>query len=152
MAKRKLEIGAGNSRLSPDWETSDIRPGIADYCVAIEDLPQKFGEEVFDSVYACMVLEHIPKTKQRESLEAIYKILKFGGIVEIIVPNMKYIGELLAAGNEEGIRLAYGDQDYAENTHLYGFFINTLIRDLEQIGFKIIEHTETQQLYVKATK
>lgn len=152
---RKLEIGAGNSRLGPDWETSDIRPGIADHCLAAWNLHTQFPENTFDQLYACMVLEHIPRPRQRETLCSWYEVLKPDGVLEVIVPNMRYIAQLLAAdivAQREGIRLAYGDQDYPENTHVWGFTEETLAEALTDRGFMVVETRPTPSLYAKAVK
>jgi predicted SAM-dependent methyltransferase len=152
MAQRKLEIGAGDSRLGPDWETSDIRPGVSDYCIAAWDLQFEFAENTFDNLYACMVLEHIPRNKQKSTLACWYYVLKIGGILEIIVPNLKYISSLYGRNDEEAIRLTYGDQGYPEDTHIWGFTMDTLVKALEEVGFKIVELDTSTQLYIKVTK
>lgn len=151
---RKLEIGAGNSRLGPEWETSDVRPDVADYCVTAWDIDKYFGEEQFDILYACMVLEHIPRFMQQETLNSWYRALKYGGVLEIIVPDMEYIATLILGGNAiEGIRLAYGDQGYKEDTHVWGFTLGTLKQALEQANFKIQELKKTNNtLYAKVLK
>lgn len=131
---RKLEIGAGSSRLGPEWETSDIRPG-CDYQVAAWEI-DTLGKNEFGNLYACMVLEHIPRNLQATTLSSWFNALAWGGYVEIIVPDMQHIAELIIGGLfDEGIRLAYGDQDYPENTHVWGFTQETLRRELEKAGF-----------------
>ena len=150
----KLEIGAGDSRL-PGYKTSDIRPG-CDYQCTAWDIHKIEGAEYWDKLYACMVLEHVPRNKQAETLSRWWWALKFGGELEIIVPNMKYIAMLLASNNievqKEGIRLAYGDQDYPENTHVWGFTIETLSFALCEAGFMVVEEKDLPSLYMKVVK
>lgn len=149
---RKLEIGAGDSK-QDGWKTSDIRSNLMlDYVCPAWEIHYLEGENYWDNLYACMVLEHVPKGLQLMSLQSWFQALKPGGVLEVIAPNMKYIGTLLSEGNEEGIRLVYGDRQYVEDTHVHGFFLETLVRDLETTGFTILDTNETTQLYVKATK
>lgn len=139
MDERKLEIGAGDSRLGPEWETSDIRPGVADFCLAAWELEFEFDLDAFDALYASMVLEHIPRNMQAGTLRSWYQVLKPNGVLEIIVPDMEDIAYLIINGkDEEGIRRAFGEQDYAENTHVWGFTSKTLRKALLEAGFKII--------------
>lgn len=147
----KLEIGAGESRLGPEWKTSDIRGG-CDYQVAAWEIHYLEGLDYWDNLYACMVLEHVPRKLQLMTLQSWYAALKPCGILEVIVPNMAHIGHLLTGKNEEGIRLAYGDQDYPENTHVWGFFDYSLCRELEAVGFTVLEVRDLPNLYVKVTK
>lgn len=149
---RKLEIGAGNSRLEPDWETSDIRPGIADYCCPATEI-HTLGQ--FDRLYACMVLEHIPRLMQLSALLSWKAALVAGGILEIIVPDMEYISQLILGGNPgEGIRLAYGDQGYPEDTHVWGFTVKTLNEDLANAGFEVLEvcKLDNNSLYARVQR
>lgn len=151
---RKLEIGAGNSRLGPDWETSDIRSGIADHCIESWNI-HLLGLESFDQLYSCMILEHVPRGMITATLDSWYAALKPGGVLEVIVPNMQYIAQLLAGdivAQREGIRLAYGDQDYLENTHVWGFTEETLAEALTARGFTVVEIKPTPSLYAKAVK
>lgn len=92
---RKLEIGPGGSRLGPDWETVDCRPGpnvdrVGQWGV-VNGLP--YGDAKFDLVYASHVLEHVPWFETATALADVYRILKPGGVFEVWVPNFEYLAE-----------------------------------------------------------
>lgn len=91
----KLEIGPGNSRLGPDWQTLDSpRSPYVDSCdftAEWGDTPLPFGSAEFDLVYASHVLEHVPWFKTIDALKEVYRILKPGGIFEVWVPNFRYL-------------------------------------------------------------
>lgn len=150
---RKLEIGAGNSRLEPDWETSDIRPlpGIDHVC----DATQIHTLGGFDRLYASHVLEHLGQIEHMEALKSWYKALNFGGILEIVVPDMEYIAEGILNGKvEEFIYLAFGDSDdCVEMLHKWGFTQRTLANKLKEAGFyKPVVNRQNNILYAKVVK
>lgn len=148
---RKLDIGNGGSpKPGPDWETSDIRP-ICDHHIPAWNV-HMLGENEFECLLASMILEHVPRSLQKETLESWYLALAPGGTLEITVPNMKYIGVLLSGEVEDAIRLTFGEQDYLENTHCWGYTPTMLEKALKEVGFTVLELVDKPTLYAKVTK
>lgn len=87
---RRLEIGPGNGRLGPDWETLDSL-GTADYKAewGTDRLP--FADSSFALVYASHVLEHVPWFKTSYALREVHRILEHNGAIEIWVPDFQYL-------------------------------------------------------------
>ena len=47
------------------------------------------NENSADNIYCCDVLEHVPLNDGKKMLRNIYKMLKLGGVLRIIVPSLK---------------------------------------------------------------
>lgn len=50
-----------------------------------------FANESFDAVYHSHLLEHIPREKVENFIRECHRILKYGGIIRIAVPNLEKI-------------------------------------------------------------
>ncbi len=83
---RSLEIGPGQFPLS-GFETLDIEADInVDYrWDASKRLP--FKDNTFDVIYASHILEHVPWYQSEKVLTEWVRILKRGGVLEVLVPN-----------------------------------------------------------------
>lgn len=100
-SNRKLEIGPGVGRIN-GFETVNVVWGDnVDYVVdASRCLP--FPDEVFDTVYASHVLEHIPWYLIYSTLAEWYRIIKSDGYLEVWVPNGLLIARTFVDA-EEGV-------------------------------------------------
>jgi len=91
-----LNLGCGN-RYHPDWVNVDTRPAGPD--VLIHDLrhnlPFVAGE--FDVVYHSHLLEHFSKRSARDFLDECIRVLKPGGIIRVVVPDLEQIVKLYLA-------------------------------------------------------
>lgn len=83
---RCLDIGAKDMRLD-GFETLDIikRDNIDYVCDASKSLP--FEDNTFDLIHASHILEHISWIQSEAALKEWVRILKFGGRLEVWVPN-----------------------------------------------------------------
>lgn len=105
--RKLLNLGCGG-RYHPDWTNVDYvstGPG-----VIAHDLmqPLKYTENTFDAVYHSHVLEHMPKRYVPVFLRECWRVLKPGGILRVVVPDLEcaareYLQQLHKAKN--------GDQD-----------------------------------------
>jgi predicted SAM-dependent methyltransferase len=88
--KKLLNVGCG-TKFHPDWTNVDM----ASYSpeVKVVDLTKgiPFHDNSFDVVYHSQVLEHIPKEKATDFVEECYRVLKPGGIMRIVVPDLENI-------------------------------------------------------------
>lgn len=149
---KKLNLGCGDKKIYGFINVDcrkEINPDVIDYIDSLEE----FEDESVDLIYACHVLEHIPKEKIKSTLTRWYNILVKGGKIRIAVPDLRALFEYyLNNGNlDEIIGPLYGGQTYTENFHYYGWDEVTMTRDLSNIGFKNIKRynwNETEHYYV----
>jgi SAM-dependent methyltransferase len=87
---RLLNLGCG-ARFHADWVNADIAPA-APGVLALDlrkGLP--FAAASFDAVYCSHVLEHLPRGEAQGLLRAIHAVLRPGGVVRIVVPDLEAI-------------------------------------------------------------
>ena len=112
-----------------------------------------FDNDSIDEIVAIQVLEHL--AKPIALLEEAYRVLKLGGLIDIMVPDLTIIfGEWLKATDEERwtaigkwpplYAWIWGRGDGA-NRHLFGFDDWRLRDFLQRVGFKDIEAAEPCQ-------
>lgn len=146
----KLDVGSGvKPMIGPDWEDMDIRESIAMFDHTYRQ-PKIVGDvrngiprddEFYEEVRMHSLLEHFGKRDKDKVLKECYRVLKTGGKLWISVPDLILIAkELIEMYNSEVkvyelINLLYGEQDYKENTHLWGYTEKSLSKDLMTAGF-----------------
>lgn len=95
-----LNIGCG-SRYHPRWVNLDAHPcalGILKHD-ALTGLP--FPTESFDVVYASHLLEHFPRTQVLPFLRECFRVLRDGGVLRIVVPDLEAIARLYVKSLEQ---------------------------------------------------
>lgn len=137
----KLEIGAG-SKPQAGFIHHDIRPlpDIEVVCDARNFPPEEKNK--YDYVYASNILEHFNRFEVRKVLQEWVSLLKIGGQIEIIVPDIKEICRQYVMGmikHEFFVYLCYGGQDYEFNRHYYGFDVDALAALFESVNVKPIK-------------
>jgi predicted SAM-dependent methyltransferase len=88
-----LNLGCG-SRLHPDWTNVDfVSTGDG---VLAHDLRTgiPFADGVFHIVYHSHVLEHFGKQGAREFLKECFRVLRPGGVLRVVVPNLETIARV----------------------------------------------------------
>lgn len=88
-----LNLGCG-SHYHKDWVNVDIRSSSPD--VLSHDLTQKlpFEDNSVNVVYHSHLLEHFPKCNAANFLSECYRLLKPGGILRVVVPDLEMIVRL----------------------------------------------------------
>lgn len=154
---RKLHIGGG-WRALPGWLNTDIEtiPGVAQMD-ATQPFPLPSGQ--FDVVYSEHMIEHVPYRAGRAMLTECLRVLKPGGTVRIVTPDLRSI--LSLADADDDLRARYvawfcetfceagvePTWDQALNTFYYSWghqFIyteETLRKSLEAAGFRDVRRT-----------
>ena len=154
-----LEIGCGEVFTDkPNWQHLDLRsfPHI-EYVQDARDL-SNIPDESFTWIIAQDVIEHIGWRDIPATLKEWVRVLRPGGKLEIATPNAWELAQILyEPGNPHGTRLAdepeweyfnrvaYGHQDYPENTHKSYFTEKWMIGLMNQAGCKRIHrlsHTD----------
>jgi len=80
-------------------------------------------KETFDIVFSSHTLEHFPINDLQNVLKEWVRILKVGGELRLVVPNLRHVGHRLAIDQvyPTDLMVLYGEQDYAKNYHAAGF-------------------------------
>jgi ubiquinone/menaquinone biosynthesis C-methylase UbiE len=122
--------------------------------IYIHDLTKKFpwDTESAQYVYSSHTLEHMSKSDGRYFLEESYRILKKGGILRIVIPNLHHIIEEYLSGNISAdnfvieLDVLYTESESYLKNKLAPFFqyphkcmydTKTMLRILEEIGFTV---------------
>lgn len=158
VAPNVLNVGCGPERVPPgyqDWEvvTVDIDPRVGSDLVADGRDLAIVGSASFDAVYCSHNLEHYPPEDVQTVLRGFLRVLRPGGAVEVRVPDIGTVRDILAAGAKE-TDIAYlsgagpityrdmidgwGKQIEAGNDHyrhLTSFDIDSLREALVDAGF-----------------
>ena len=115
----------------------DMRP---DVVCDIRNLP--VPSETFDIVFSSHTLEHFSWLSIDKVLKEWTRVLKVGGELRVIVPNLRHVAKRLLADTliPTDIWVLYGEQDYAKNFHAVGFTPNVLRRLVETM--KVYENIE----------
>jgi predicted SAM-dependent methyltransferase len=85
-----LNVGCGN-KFHKQWVNIDMVSSTKDVIAynLIKGIP--FSNEHFDVVYHSQVLEHFPKEKAYDFISECYRVLKPGGIIRVVVPDLENI-------------------------------------------------------------
>jgi predicted SAM-dependent methyltransferase len=85
-----LNIGCG-ARFHADWINLDLVPNdpAVVACDIMKGLP--YGSNEFDAVYHSHMLEHIDRNQAPLFLRECHRVLKKGGIIRVVVPDLERI-------------------------------------------------------------
>ncbi len=88
-------------------------------------------DETFDIVFSSHTLEHFSWRSVDKVIKEWQRILKVGGELRLVVPNMRHIAQRLLDDTivPTDMWVGWGEQDYAKNFHAIGFTPN-ILRDL----------------------
>jgi predicted SAM-dependent methyltransferase len=106
-----LNLGCGN-HYHPEWTNVDIastEEGVI-ACNLTQGIP--FPTASFDVVYHSHVLEHIPKTEAEFFLKECSRVLRPGGILRVVVPDLEQITRTYLFALEQA---SAGSQEWAAN-------------------------------------
>lgn len=159
--KKYLNLGCGDNKFDNCINIDSRKECNPDLVWDVKYLP--YDPKSIDGIYALDVLEHIPRSLVLPTLKSWHKILKKGGFLIIILPNIKNISEKYLKGKidaTEFSRLIYGGQEENEfaNFHKSGFDEKTLMKKLKKIKFKRMEknnikiHCNDNNMLIKVEK
>lgn len=85
-----LNVGCG-SKFHKDWYNVDMTSSSPDVIATnlLNGIP--FPDNSFDAVYHSQVLEHFPKEKAPAFIQECFRVLKPGGIIRVVVPDLENI-------------------------------------------------------------
>lgn len=90
---RRLNVGCGRT-FHPEWTNVDLES--VDPQVLKHDIRQglPFDDDTFDVVYHSHVLEHLAPEDGERLIAECYRVLKPGGVLRIVVPDLEQIARL----------------------------------------------------------
>lgn len=93
MTLRLLNLGCGN-RYHPDWVNVDFHS--SNPAILAHDLKDKlpFEDDFFDVVYHSHVQEHLPKIFVPMFFHECFRVLKPGGIIRMVIPDLEQIARI----------------------------------------------------------
>ena len=93
----KVHLGCGERHI-PGWAHVDLEshPHV-DHVGDIRSLPM-FGDRSVDIIYACQVLAYFDAEEVKEVLREWTRVLKWGGVLRLSLPNFKVVADLYRAG------------------------------------------------------
>src|SRR3972149_3190756 len=167
---KKLIADIGSGPISPYMSDEgtvisfDIREDMKpDVVCDVRYLP--IPDETFDIVFSSHTLEHFAWTGVDKVLKEWCRVLKVGGELRIVVPNLRYVSKRILDDMilPSDYWVVYGEQDYPKNFHASGFTPNTLTSLVASMGvFENIQvkegdisglpAAENWNLQLKATK
>ncbi len=146
-ANRKLHLGCGE-KILPGFVNIDARdfPGVDVPNADVSDLNMIETASV-DLIYACHVLEHLPRPRTFSTLLEWNRLLKPGGVLRVAVPDWD---STVRVYNETGdyenlLNWIYGGREYEENMHHRQFTFAGLKTLLIEAGFKRVMRYDWQQ-------
>lgn len=85
-----VNLGCG-STFHPRWINLDLNPVSPEvYCVDV-GRPLPFEDQSIDVAYASHVLEHLPPHQAPCFMREVQRVLKYGGIFRVVVPDLEQI-------------------------------------------------------------
>lgn len=131
-----LHLGCGCRRLD-GFVHIDSRPEVEpDHVSDITNLTE-IDDNTADLIYACHVLEHVPRSAVLPTLREWRRVLKPGGVLRVAVPDFAAVASLYHCGVSMWrlVGLLCGRQDYPENTHYMAYDYEYLAWTLGEAGF-----------------
>ena len=97
---KRLNIGCGR-HYHPEWTNLDLQSSDPD--VICHDVTQgvPFSADSFHVVYHSHILEHLSPEQGNELISECYRVLKPGGILRVVVPDLEEIVQLYLAMHEQ---------------------------------------------------
>lgn len=141
---KKLNLGCGFDK-RPGFLNIDINsfhgPDLLCDITKLDPLPSSY----YDYILAKDILEHIPRPKCLDTLREWNRVLIMGGILELQVPNVIGVLELLCRRKNQNyemhqklVQCLFGTQAYEGDYHYNGFTEITLRKLLADSGFNIL--------------
>lgn len=132
----KLHLGCGHRHLE-GWLNVDARPEVGPDLVADITSLAAFEDGETEIIYACHVLEHIPRPQVPDVLAEWRRVLKPGGILRLAVPDFAAVARLHGLGvpMQRLQGLLHGRQNASWNTHYQAYDWHLLCHLLSEAGF-----------------
>jgi SAM-dependent methyltransferase len=154
----RLNIGCGDTRIE-GYVGVDVRPCRGAELVLPAWDTSPFDADTVDEIYSRHMLEHLNPGDARRALQAWFSILRPGGLLRLIVPDLVFHARQLLGEAESWTDDARENIEHAmagfygwraterggdnEDAHRWGYTWPAIQRLLEEIGFTRIEHVQS---------
>lgn len=103
-----------------------------------------FRSETVDFIYSSHLLEHLFKDDAEFLINEMYRVLKKGGILRIVVPDLEYVVELYKKSKKEEALEYFFPNSKADyfSRHRYMYDFDLLAILMQKIGFHSIKKWE----------
>lgn len=131
----KLNIGSGNVHIEGYLSVDPYAP--ADLCTEATSLPMGDGE--VEEIYSSHMLEHLSFDEAAAALLEWRRVLKPGGKITIVVPNLNFVAAAWLHGGDRSYRrqMLFGNQQHEGEFHKNGWTEQDLRDDLCTAGFVV---------------
>ena len=149
----KLELGCGK-KPTPGYLTNDLTQE--------SDIPGNAWEIVFESkfdeIIALALMEHFTKEQFIKTLHNVYELLDLDGCFVFDVPNLEmwfqyYIdycnGKDIPTDIDHIKRTIFGHYRWPGDEHKWGWNPKELKEELQKVGFKYIDISDTAECWIK---
>ncbi|WP_418502570.1 class I SAM-dependent methyltransferase [Flagellimonas sp.] len=128
---KKINIGAGASWYQEGWELLDNGSGGYNEHWKHKGKSWDSGlpDNAYDVVFTSHMLEHIPHFRLEKTISEFNRIMKSGGTIRILVPNLKKYATAYVSGDESYFS---GSQHYSSHLGIGGSFVRLLISPGQQ--------------------
>lgn len=104
-----LNIGCGTS-YHPEWVNIDVEPASKEILCHDAATPLPFEDGCFDVCYCSHVLEHLSRDEARQLVVEIHRVLKPGGVIRLVVPDLEGIVRAYLYTLEHVLSTTEGDE------------------------------------------
>lgn len=144
----KLHLGCGKRNFGPDWIHVDGGNFSHLHSHDITKLP--FDDNSVDLIYSSHVLEYFDRQEVVDVLKEWYRVLKFGSILRVAVPDFKVMTQqYLNEGCELDLFLGplYGKWDMGDKViyHKTVYDFLSMKRVLQSVGFRGIKEYDWRE-------
>lgn len=156
----KIEFGCGETPTKENFKTCDIRdlPGIDFVCSAWE-IDKLVGENTVDEIFSRHFFEHLTFKQGEYLLTVWHKILKPGGRIEMMIPNMRAHVQQWIDGDSRAARNIYGHQrgdfDDVWDVHKSGYDVDSLQKLIHKhnfVNYKSLGKLKSKHVHVEFFK
>jgi predicted SAM-dependent methyltransferase len=156
----KIEFGGGETPTKTDFLQQDIRdlPGIDFVCTAWE-IDKLVDNNSVDEIFSRHFFEHLTFAQGEYLFEVWHRILKPGGRVEMMLPNMLLHVRQWVTGDPRAAKNIYGGQrgDFNDvwDVHKSGYdaySMEDLVKEKNFVNYKSFNGDKSKHLHVEFYK
>lgn len=129
MESMKINLGASRNWEKDGWHVLDHKlANSEDMRISGDIARMDIADKTFGHVFLSHVLEHIPHIKMQDVLMEINRIMRPGGTIRLLVPDLEAVARAYVAGNEEFFReAAEEDENIRLDLGLGGQLMNFIV-------------------------
>jgi len=124
----RVNLGCGRRR-HPEWTNCDLVPDGPEVIRCDLRRPLPFPTASCEAVYAAHVLEHLAVGEARRLVAEIHRVLRPGGVVRIVVPDLENIARAYLASLERAAVEGTTERRW-EHSWMTVEFLDQLVRDV----------------------